>query len=123
MTSASSGGSAGVEPGADAIVAKEREGRFLETEDGNGEPVSVEVMTERIYELSNSPSMSNARETLDLIAGLSQDGLRELLLNDEGGSRGMSDGMVSNLAFMAWVDRDPQAAFNFYQNELTAGNR
>ena len=56
-------------------------------------------------------------ETLDLITRLSQDGLRELLLGDTS-SRGMSDNMVSNLAFMAWVDRDPVAAFNFYQMNL-----
>ena len=69
------------------------------------EAVDAVTMAARIQTLSNAPSISNARETLELISGLSQDGLRELLLSEPGG-RGMSDGMVSNLAFMAWVDRD-----------------
>ena len=123
-TSASSRGSAeGASAGEAAAANETARGESLEGEGQDGKPISAELMTERINELSNSPSMSNARETLDLIAGLSQDGLRELLLNDESGGWGMSDGMVSSLAFMAWVDRDPQAAFDFYQNELPAGNR
>ncbi|MGB0290362.1 MAG: hypothetical protein ACPGC0_04135, partial [Opitutales bacterium] len=73
-TSGSWMGNAEGKPAGDAVAANETTGQFLQGEDRNGEPVSVEVMTERINELSNSPSMSNARETLELIAGLSQDG-------------------------------------------------
>ena len=80
--------------------------------------MNLEAKLTRIEDLKRSPSLSNAIETLQLIADMSERDLRQAL--DQMGRQGMGsihDFMMPYYLFTAWVEKDPQSAYAYFDGE------
>ncbi|MFP4068719.1 MAG: hypothetical protein ACLFVC_00930 [Opitutales bacterium] len=120
---ADAGDEAGSSDGSASTAGAEgSEGKEVPTEaaaDGEtGASLSLEQKIARIEELKLTPSLENSIRTLELIAGMSESELEGML--QQMGRRGMgsiSDWMMPYHVFTAWVEKNPQNAYKFFEEE------
>jgi hypothetical protein len=81
-------------------------------------PLTLEQKIVQIEELKLTASMKNSIRTLELIASMSESELKGMLT--QMGKRGMgsmSDWMMPYYVFTAWVEKNPQNAYRFLEED------
>jgi len=80
--------------------------------------LSLDEKLRAIDQLELTASLDNSIRTLQLIASMSESELRTML-NDlsQGGMGSMNDWMIPYYAFTSWVEKNPQNAYRFLQEE------
>ncbi|MDP4694576.1 MAG: hypothetical protein NWS00_08505, partial [Opitutales bacterium] len=80
--------------------------------------LTIEQKTARIDRLKDTSSITGTIEMLTLLTTMSESELQKLLADSsKNGMGSINDFFVPYYIFQAWVDKNPESAFSFYQNE------
>ncbi len=80
--------------------------------------LSLEQKLARMEALKKSKSLSNTIATLDLIASMSEAELKGMLTDaSKQGFGSIDDFTMPYYTFLAWVEKDPDSAYDFYLND------
>jgi len=86
--------------------------------------LSLEQKMSRIERLKGVKSLANMIETMNLVASMSEGELHQAL--EEIGQKGMGsidDFLMPYYVFMAWVEKNPNGAYDYYQNDANPAQK